>query len=57
MAIKAQNADIPAPYSISPGQFEPWNVSMGEVPNGTWVTGEMLCSPGLAGQNSAVCAG
>lgn len=24
---------------------------MGEVPNVTWVTGEMSCSPGLAGEN------
>lgn len=27
---------------------------MGEVPNGTWVTGEVLCSPGLAGQNRSL---
>lgn len=47
MAVKAQNAGIPATYSTSPGQFELWNVSMGEVPNGTRVTGEVLCSPGL----------
>lgn len=54
MAVKAQNAGIPATYSISPGQFEPCNVSMGEVPTGTWVTGEMLCSPGLARQKSSL---
>lgn len=46
MAVKAQNAGTPAPYSVFPGQFEPWSVSKGEVPAGTQVTGEMLCSPG-----------